>query len=305
MNKRYIIARRFLIFWTLFIGIGALIGSSAMLIDTSGKILYMDSMLIYFQVLPFADILFQDYLFSGIMLLIVNGIPNFISAYLIITKRKSGIILGTIFGITLMLWIIIQFIIFPFNFLSTVYFIFGFLQFITGYICFVGFKQSNFTFDEKKYKNIGKDKTKLVVYFSRQGYTKKLAYEEANKQKADIIEIKTTERTSGNRGFWWCGRFNIHKWSMPLESHYSNISNYEEITICTPIWVFSICAPIREFCKQNKGKIKNVNYITTHFMSAKFKNSAKEMDSLLDINHKSFKSFRCRFGELKEIKNLS
>lgn len=301
MNKRYSISRGFLIFWTLFIGLGAVAGAIGMLSDPTGKALGMDAMLPYFQVLPFADTLFQDFIFSGIMLLLVNGITNLISAGLLFAKRKSGIITGMIFGITLMLWIIIQFVILPANFMSTIYFIFGFLQFITGYICLVGYEQSEFTFDEKEYENIGKNNTKAVVYFSRCGYTKKLAYQIANEQGAEIIEIQTTERTGGTLGFWWCGRFGMHKWGMPLKDSDFDPSKYEEITICSPVWVFGICAPIREFCKTYNGKIGNVSYAITHSMSSKFDNIAEEMDMLLAAKHTSFKSFRCRFGKLKEI----
>lgn len=109
MNKRYIISRRFLIFWTLFIGIGAVGGSLMMFIDPSGVTVGMDGLIPFFQVLPFADILFQNLLFSGVMLLIVNGLTNLISAVLLLKNKKIGICLGTTFGITLMLWIIIQF----------------------------------------------------------------------------------------------------------------------------------------------------------------------------------------------------
>ena len=56
-------ARKILIFWTLFIGIGAAAGAAAMLADPSGGIMGMDAMLPYFQKLPFADVLFQDFLF--------------------------------------------------------------------------------------------------------------------------------------------------------------------------------------------------------------------------------------------------
>lgn len=302
MIKRYVILRKFLIFWTLFIGVGAVVGSTAMFIDPSGKILRMDTLLPYFKVLPFSDTLFQNYIFSGFMLLIINGISNLISAILLLMKKRIGIIAGMIFGITLMLWIVIQFIIFPFNFLSTSYFIFGLFQFITGYICYVGYEQSMFMFNEKIYTNIGIDKTKLVVYFSRQGYTKKLAYQVANEKKALILELKTTEKVKGNLGFWWCGRFGMHKWGMNLESFDLDLSKFEEVTICSPIWVFDISAPIREFCISNKGKIKNVNYVITHFMNVKFKKVAKTMDELLTTKHKSFRSYKCRFGKIKEIK---
>ena len=131
-KARYDTIRKWLLFWTLFIGIGAVAGGLCMIIDPSGKTLHMDGMLPYFQVLPFADVLFQDLLFSGFALLIVNGITNLTAAALLIKKKKMGVILGGIFGITLMLWICIQFYMFDLNFMSTAYFIFGICQAVTG-----------------------------------------------------------------------------------------------------------------------------------------------------------------------------
>ena len=132
--SRYDIARRWLIFWTLFIGIGAVAGGLSMIIDPSGRTLHMDGMLPYFQVLPFADVLFQDFLFSGFALLIVNGVTNLTAAVLLLRKKKLGVILGGVFGVTLMLWICIQFYMFELNFMSTAYFVFGLFQAITGFI---------------------------------------------------------------------------------------------------------------------------------------------------------------------------
>ena len=122
-----------MIFWTSFIGIGAVAGGLSMIIDPSGKTLHMDAMLPFFQKLPFADVLFQNFLFSGIALLIVNGLTNLTAAALLLRKKKLGVILGGIFGITLMLWICIQFYMFPLNFMSTAFFIVGFCQAVTGY----------------------------------------------------------------------------------------------------------------------------------------------------------------------------
>lgn len=88
MNKRYDITRKVLIFWTLFIGIGAVAGSAGMLIDPTGKAMGMDALLPYFSVLPFSDVLFQNFVFSGIALLIVNGITNLSAAVLLIRRKK-------------------------------------------------------------------------------------------------------------------------------------------------------------------------------------------------------------------------
>ena len=44
-----------------------------------------------------------------------------------------GALLGGVFGITLMLWICIQFYMFPLNFMSTAYFVFGLCQAAAGF----------------------------------------------------------------------------------------------------------------------------------------------------------------------------
>lgn len=140
--KRYDTARRWLIIWTLFIGVGAVAGGLSMILDPSGKTLHMDGMLPYFQVLPFARTLFQDFLFSGFALLIVNGLTNLTAAVLLLKRKRLGVILGGVFGVTLMLWICIQFYMFPLNFMSTAYFIFGLCQALTGYVAWRRLRQA-------------------------------------------------------------------------------------------------------------------------------------------------------------------
>ncbi|HCT16511.1 MAG TPA: hypothetical protein DIW36_03770 [Ruminococcaceae bacterium] len=296
MKSRYKIARRILIFWTLFIGIGAVLGATMMFVDTTGKTMGMDAMLPYFQKLPFAEYVFQDYLFSGFALLIVNGITNLTAALLLFKNRKAGIYCGGIFGVTLMLWICIQFYMFPLNFMSTIYFIFGFLQAVTGYAAWVFYTQENFTVDESKYKNIGTNKNRLVVYFSRMGYVKTKALEEADRTGAEIYEVKSTELTEGTKGFWWCGRYGMHRWEMPIEPITVDLSKFDHVTVCSPIWVFNLAAPMRSFCKQAHGKIKEADYILVHHNKSDYKNAAEEMDGLLGIKHTKLTSFYCREG---------
>lgn len=296
-KSRFAVARKFLIFWTLFIGIGAVAGAVGMLVDPSGKAMGMDGMLPYFQKLPFADVLFQDLLFSGIMLLIVNGLTNLTAATLLFLKKKAGIIAGGIFGVTLMLWICIQFYMFPLNFMSTIYFIFGFLQAVTGYAAWVFKKQEDFGVDINDYPNIGTNSKLLVVYFSRLGYVKKKAFEEANRTGALVYEVKSTEKTDGTAGFRWCGRYGMHRWGMPIEPISVDLTKFEKVTICSPIWVFALAAPIREFCKMAAGKIKNADYILVHHTKGTYENAANEMDELLKIRRSSFRTITCRKGK--------
>ncbi len=300
-KSRYNTARKWLIFWTAFVGLGTVWGAFCMFIDPSGKLLQMDTMLPYFKKLPLADILFTDYIFSGIALLIVNGITNLTAAVLLFRNKKLGVILGGIFGITLMLWICIQFYMFPPNFMSTAYFVFGFCQAVTGYAASVFYKQESFSVNIEDYTNIGTNKSELVVYFSRMGYVKKIAYETANKSGAEIYEIKATERTNGTLGFWWCGRFGMHRWDMPIENIGVDLSVYDKITVCSPIWVFSLAAPMRSFCRQAAGKIKAADYIFVHYTNGSYENAAKETDELLGIKHEKLINVQCRKGVYKKL----
>ena len=303
-KSRFNVARKILIFWTLFIGIGAVAGATGMLVDPSGKAMGMDGMLPYFQKLPFADVLFQDLLFSGIMLLIVNGLTNLIAATLLFMKKKAGVIAGGIFGVTLMLWICIQFYMFPFNFMSTIYFIFGFLQAATGYAAWVFKKQEDFKVDIKDYPNIGTNSNRLVVYFSRLGYVKKQALEEANRTGALVYEVKSTEKTDGTAGFWWCGRYGMHRWGMPIEPISVDLTKFEHVTICSPVWVFALAAPIREFCKKASGKIKSADYILVHHTRGSYENAANEMDELLKLRRTNLRTITCRKGKYIKEKTL-
>lgn len=301
--SRYRPARRALLFWTIFIGIGAVAGSSAMLIDPSGGLMGMDAMLPYFQKLPFAEIVFQDFVFSGISLLIVNGISNLTAAGLLIANKRIGAVLGGVFGLTLMLWICIQFYMFPLNFMSTAYFIFGFIQAITGYMTVVFYDQEHFTVSESDYPNIGSDPTKLVVYFSRMGYTKKRALEAADRTGAEIYEVRAAERTSGTLGFWWCGRYGMHRWAMPIEDIGVQLEKYDHVTVCSPVWVFNLCAPMREFCKKASGRIRSADYILVHHQKSLYANAADEMDRLLGLKDTPAVSVCCREGRyLKQVR---
>ena len=69
-----------------------------MLIDPSGETTGMAGMLPFFKALPFYDLLFRDLVFSGIALLIVNGITNLTAAALLFAHKKTGDVLGGVFG---------------------------------------------------------------------------------------------------------------------------------------------------------------------------------------------------------------
>ena len=296
MSSRYAPTRKALLFWTLFIGVGAVGGALCMLLDPSGHTLGMDAMLPYFQVLPFADVLFQNFTFSGWALLIVNGLTNLTAALLLLRRKPLGDILGGVFGVTLMLWIGIQFYLFPLNFMSTAYFVFGLIQAATGYMAWVFRRQESFHVSEADYPNLGRDPKRLVVCFSRMGYTKRVALEEADRTGACFCQLRARERTAGTLGFWWCGRFGMHRWAMPVEDTGLDLRQFDHVTLCSPIWVFRLSAPMRSFCESARGQIREADYLLVHHQKSPYWNAADEMDRLLGLAHSPAVSLCCREG---------
>ena len=296
MSSRYAPTRKALLFWTLFIGVGAVGGALCMLLDPSGHTLGMDAKLPYFQVLPLADVLFQDFTFSGWALLVVNGLTNLTAALLLLRRTPLGDILGGVFGVTLMLWIGIQFYLFPLNFMSTAYFVFGLIQAATGYMAWVFRRQESFHVSEADYPNLGRDPKRLVVCFSRMGYTKRVALEEADRTGACFCQLRARERTAGTLGFWWCGRFGMHRWAMPVEDTGLDLRQFDHVTLCSPIWVFQLSAPMRSFCESARGQIREADYLLVHHQKSPYWNAADEMDRLLGLAHSPAVSLSCREG---------
>ena len=220
-------------------------------------------------------------------------VPDF-SAFTSLTDAGSPIWKD---GVTLMLWIGVQFYVFPPNFMSTIYFVFGAAQVATGYAAWVFRKQESFHVDIADYPNIGTNPKRLVVFSSRMGYARKLAYEEASRTGATVYEVKSTERTEGTLGFWWCGRYGMCRWAMPIEPVRVDLTAYDHVTIVSAIWVFALSAMMRSFCLQAAGKVREADYILVHHTRGLYANAAREMDALLGVRHTRLRSVECKMGD--------
>ena len=75
------------------------------------------------------------------------------------------------------------------------------------------------------------------------------------------------------------------------------------MTICTPIWVFSVAATMRSFCAQAAGKIEEADYILVHHQNSTYASAANEMDQLLALKRTGFRSVRCRKGTFNVVHN--
>lgn len=139
----------------------------------------------------------------------------------------------------------------------------------------------------------------LVVYFSRKGYVRREAEALARGMGADLLELRTPERTRGVLGFWWCGRFGMHRWPMKLLPYDTDVSRYERVVIVSPVWVFSACAPVYAFAREQRGRVKSARYVFVHFSPfMRYPKTARALDRLLDARSEGYASAACAWGHV-------
>ncbi|MGM9736014.1 MAG: hypothetical protein ACI3ZL_06340 [Candidatus Cryptobacteroides sp.] len=133
INNRFI--ERSMKFWTLFIGIGALVGALMMWTDPSGRMWLMDPLLDILRAkMPWPDIFFRTFIPSGFVLLAVNGLTQYTAAYLLFRKHRLAPYATLACGVILMGWIGVEWYLFGFYGICNAYFTFGFLEALTAVI---------------------------------------------------------------------------------------------------------------------------------------------------------------------------
>ncbi|MBR2773291.1 MAG: hypothetical protein IKD78_15010 [Bacteroidales bacterium] len=122
-------------FLTLFIGIGAVVGALMMWIDPSGQKWGMEPLLEMLRAkMPWPDVFFKNFIPSGFVLLAVNGLTQFLAAILLFKKHRLAPYAVLACGIILMLWIVLEWWVWGFNFMSNIYFVFGLVEAVAAVI---------------------------------------------------------------------------------------------------------------------------------------------------------------------------
>ncbi len=115
--------RGWALFWTLFIGLGAVLG--ALMMWMGADAFGMNPMLQYIQRLPLSDVLFTTWKWPGVFLLLVNGLPQLGAATLVLLRHPAAPRAVLVAAILLAGWMAVQFVIFPLNPVSTLYLAFA------------------------------------------------------------------------------------------------------------------------------------------------------------------------------------
>lgn len=108
---------------------------------------------------------------------------------------------------------------------------------------------------------------KLVIYYSFEGNTKKVAELIAKYLKSDIIELKLLKNTLSKSSFMkyaWGGKQVLMKETPKIEDINIDFNDYDLIIIGTPVWAFSYAPALRTFFSKYKINNKQIGLFCTH-----------------------------------------
>ena len=142
----------------------------------------------------------------------------------------------------------------------------------------------------------------LVVYYSRTGITKKAAELLATKLCTECIEIVDTNKRKGIWGFINSGREVAMGKLANINPIDKDLSTYDCVVVCTPIWASKISSPVRAFMAMYGKQLKGTVYIFTSGGEAKDGNvsNADAMDKYTNCRHIALASISNRQKNLEE-----
>lgn len=302
MYKNYRFSRRLLITISLVIGMFFL-GISFIFIIEPPKAVFdfswiLDSLRNSFEILVDAGLL-RSLFFTGIIILILLGAPHIFAGLLLVARMKVAIFLAMIASMFLIISASVMTIVFPDRALIWILLVLGIVELIISYVCYVTYYKYSFYFNELDYTDINKkNKENIVVFYSRDFYIKKFAYEYANKHKYNICEIKPKEDLFSNKGYFKLVYATLFSKEIEVEPIDLDLTQFKRVYLITGVIFKNIAAPVINFCKQNSGKINSVEYNFVHYTPFIHKYSIDKLDKLLNVKHASARATCMHFGKV-------
>jgi flavodoxin len=108
----------------------------------------------------------------------------------------------------------------------------------------------------------------LVVFYSRDGSTHKVAQAIADKLSCDIEEITETKSRKGLFGWIRSGYEASRQKAAMINPIKSNIADYDLVILGTPMWAGAMSSPVRGFFAQHGKDLPNVAFFCTKASSA-------------------------------------
>lgn len=103
----------------------------------------------------------------------------------------------------------------------------------------------------------------LVVYFSRTGYTRKVAEEIASRCGADLEAIEDLRSRAGLFGYLRSGREALRKQPADIRPAARNPSDYDLVVLGTPVWAGHVSSPMRAYLAAHGSALEQVAFFCT------------------------------------------
>jgi flavodoxin len=106
----------------------------------------------------------------------------------------------------------------------------------------------------------------IIIFYSLDGNTRKLARKLAESLSADILELRPQKEIDSRTStkYLFGGRQAIMRTRPPLEPYTFNDARYDLIIIGTPVWALTYAPPLRTFLSSHTFKDKHIGLFCTH-----------------------------------------
>lgn len=103
----------------------------------------------------------------------------------------------------------------------------------------------------------------LVVYFSRDGHTRRIALEIAQACHADVDEIRAPGERGGLIGYLRCALEALLGIEPALQRGRHSPERYGLVVIGTPIWFWNVASPVRAWIARHRERLPSVALFCT------------------------------------------
>ena len=103
----------------------------------------------------------------------------------------------------------------------------------------------------------------LVVYFSRTGYTHKVAEQIAARCGADLERLQDARPRAGVWGYLRSAREALKKTLIEIRPVTKVPADYELVVLGTPVWAGNLCSPARAYLAAHRGQFRQVAFFCT------------------------------------------
>lgn len=103
----------------------------------------------------------------------------------------------------------------------------------------------------------------LIVYFSRTGYTRKIAEEIARGTGAEVEAIRDVRSRSGIFGYLRSAREAYKKRVVEIRAPTNDPADYDLVILGTPVWASNVSSPMRAYLSHREGALKRAALFCT------------------------------------------